>query len=168
MSQPKSSSMQPIILEYESGWFMGLVGIAAGTVFLYVMATKGFDWGALCAMLLFFLVGITCIVSWPKRSPGIHIDENGIHYLMQENSRTPPDRDIWWENVAEVRLEKRYGHHGSAKYMHWFKVIVLTMKDGAVQEVDMSGLVYYGPEALGEALKRMHSASSKRSERSYE
>jgi hypothetical protein len=52
--------------------------------------------------------------------------------------------------------------------MHWFKVIVLTMKDGAVQEVDMSGLVYYGPEALGEALKRMHSASSKRSERSYE
>ena len=66
MSQPKSSSMQPIILEYESGWFMGLVGIAAGTVFLYVMATKGFDWGALCFMLLSFLFGIYCIVSWPN------------------------------------------------------------------------------------------------------
>ena len=66
MSQPKSSSTEPIILEYESGWFMGLVGITVGTVFLYVMATKGFDWGALCFMLLSFLFGIYCIVSWPN------------------------------------------------------------------------------------------------------
>jgi len=164
MSQPKSSSMQPIILESEPAWFVGLACIAAGTSLLLAMAKGWFNWGALCIMLLFFLFGIACIVSSLQRSPRILIDENGIHYLMQENSRTPPDRDIWWENVAEVRLEKRYGHHGSAKYMHWFKVIVLTMKDGAVQEVDTHGLVYDGPEALGEALKRMHSASSNRTE----
>jgi hypothetical protein len=164
MSQPKSSSMQPIILEDEPAWLVGLACIAAGTVILLAMAKSGFHWGVLCLMLLVFLFGIAWIVSSLKRSPRILIDENGIHYLMQENSRTQPDRDIRWENVAEVRLEKRYGHHGSAKYMHWFKVIVLTMKDGAVQEVDMYGLVYYGTEALGEALKRMHSASSNRTE----
>jgi hypothetical protein len=146
------------------------------------MAKSGFNWGVLCIMLLCFLIGIGCIVSGSKPSPAIRIDENGIHYLTSdakrspdilidgngihyltpENSRTPPDRDIRWENVAEVRLEKRFGHHGSAKYMHWFKVIVLTMKDGAVQEVDLSALSYYGREPLAEALKRMHSASSNR------
>jgi hypothetical protein len=164
MSQPKSSSMQPIILEYESGWWRGLGYIAAGTFFVYVMATKGFDWGVLCMMVLFLLFGIACIVSSPKRSPGILIDENGIHYLMPENSRTPPDRDIRWVNVAAVRLEKRLNRHYVARYMHWVKVIVLTMNDGAVQEVDTSGLAYYEPEALVEALKRMHGASSKRPE----
>jgi hypothetical protein len=128
------------------------------------MAKNGFDWGVLCLMLLSFLLGIACIIAAPKRSPGIRIDGNGIHYLTPENCHAPPDRDIRWENVAEVRLEKRYGHHGSAKYMHWFNVIVLTMKDGAVQELDLSGLVYYGPEPLDEALKRMHSASSNRTE----
>jgi hypothetical protein len=160
--------MQPIILDYESGWCFGLASIALGTLVLLAMAKSEFAWGVLFIGLFCVLFGIAWIVSSPKRSPGIRIDENGIHYLMPENSRTPRDRDIRWENVAEVRLEKRYGHHDSGKYMHWFKVIVLTMKDGAVQEVDTHGLVYDGPEALGEALKRMHSASSNRAERSYE
>jgi hypothetical protein len=187
MSQPSRSSMQPIILEEESGWCVGLAGIALGTLLLLAMAKSGFNWGVLCIMLLSFLIGVGIIVAAPKRSPGIRIDENGIHYLTpdakrsagfvlidenglhsltRENSRTPPARDIRWEHVAEVRLEKRYGHHGSAKYMHWFKVIVLTMKDGAVQEVDLSALSYYGREPLAEALKRMHSASSNRPESS--
>jgi hypothetical protein len=94
-----------------------------------------------------------------QRSPAILIDEDGIHYLISEENyyATPRDRDIRWENVAEVRQEKRLGGRNR---LHWFKVIVLTMKDGAVQEVDMAGLTYYGTEALGDALKRLHSASS--------
>ena len=155
VGQPNRSSMQPIILERESGWCAGLVCIALGLFFLSALSDPGFrHWGYLCLGLLFSLGGILMIVTGPKRQPALRIDETGIHYL------SPAAKDIPWENVADIQVEERYGRRNIEKHKHWFKVIVLRMKDGAVQDLDMRGLVNYEPEALVESLKGVHKASS--------
>jgi hypothetical protein len=155
--------MQPIILERESGWCAGLVSIALGLFYLSALSDPGFrHWVYLCFGLLFCLVGILMIVTGHKRRRAVRIDETGIHYL-------PPEaKDIPWENVADIQVEERYGRRSIEKHKHWFKVIVLRMKDGAVQDLDMSGLVDYEPAALVESLKRMRKACSNKPEPSHE
>jgi hypothetical protein len=118
------------------------------------------DWFIVCFGVLCLLYGVVCIVEGPKRLPGVRVDEIGIHYLA------PPVRDIPWDNVADIRVEARYGRRFGIfpKHKHWFKVIVLTMKDGSDQDLDTSALVNHQPEPLVDALKEMHAASSKRPE----
>jgi hypothetical protein len=159
LSHSNGSVMEPIILERESGWCAGLVSISLGLFFLSALSDPGLrGWGYLCFGLLFSSGGILMIVTGHKRRPGVRIDETGIHYLP------PEDKDIPWENVTDIQVEERYSRRSVEKHKHWFKVIVLRMKDSAMQDLDTSGLVHYEPEALVEAMKEMHKASSRRAE----